>query len=150
LAIGLLAVVVAAGLAVLLARSLTRPIERLTAAVEGIGRNDAPAIPTDAPGETGVLARAVKRMIGETRAKRTALEHEVLERRRTEAARDHHAARERLFSAMVESSDDAIVMVSLDGTITGWNRAAEQLFGYSTEEAVGKPNSIIVPDDRGK
>ena len=64
------------------------------------------------------------------------------------AARDHHAERERLFSAAVESSNDAIITMSLDGTITGWNSAAERLFGYSAAEAVGKNITLLVPDDR--
>jgi PAS domain S-box-containing protein len=55
-------------------------------------------------------------------AKTLALEQEVQEHRRTVAARDHHAERERLFSAAVESTSDAIITMSLDGTITGWNR----------------------------
>ncbi|TPQ28427.1 hybrid sensor histidine kinase/response regulator [Bradyrhizobium guangdongense] len=148
LTIGIIAVLVAAALAVLLARTLTQPIGQLTAAVESIGRDNPVAIPVDAPGETGVLARAFARMVEETRAKTAALQREVLERHRTEAARDHYAARERLFSAAVESSDDAIVMQSLDGIITGWNKAAEQLYGFSAEEAVGKPTAIIVPEDR--
>ncbi|XUJ37406.1 HAMP domain-containing protein [Bradyrhizobium japonicum] len=118
---------VAALLAVLLARSLTRPIGQLTAAVEWLGRDSSIRIPTDAPGETGVLARAFARLIDEMRAKTAALEHEVEERRRTEAARDQLAVRERLFSAAVESSDDSIVMQTLDGIIIGWNAAAERL-----------------------
>src|SRR6201999_1463488 len=69
------------------------------------------------------------------------------ERRRTELARDHHAARERLFSAAVESSDDSIVMQTLDGIITGWNPAAERLYGYSAADAVGQPTGIIGPED---
>lgn len=146
--IGLIAVMGAAVLAVLLARSLTRPIGRLTAAVEAIGRGRSAEIPVDAPGETGMLARAFARMVEETKAKTSALEHEVEERRRTEAARDHYAARERLFSAAVESSDDAIIMQTLDGIITGWNPAAERLYGYSAEEAVGQPSSIIIPAER--
>ena len=77
-----------------------------------------------------------------------ALEREVQEHRRTEAARDHHAERERLFSAAVESSNDAIITMSLDGTITGWNSAAERLFGYTAAEAVGKNITLLVPDDR--
>ena len=150
LRIGLVAVLVAAVLAILLARSLTRPIKRLTAAVEAIGRGQSATIPIDASAETGMLARAFARMVEETNAKTSALEHEVLERRRSEAARDHHAARERLFSAAVESSDDSIIMQTLDGIITGWNPAAERLYGYSAEEAVGQPTSIIVPPERSE
>jgi PAS domain S-box-containing protein len=146
--VGLIAVLGAAALAVLFAKSLVRPISRLTAAVEGIGRNDPLAIPVDAAGETGVLARAFARVMGEANAKTAALEREVQEHRRTEAARDHFAARERLFSAAVESSNDAIITKSLDGTITGWNPAAERVFGYTAAEAVGKSIELIVPPDR--
>jgi PAS domain S-box-containing protein len=106
------------------------------------------AIPVDAAGETGVLSRAFARVLGEATAKTSALQREVQEHRRTEAARDHYAARERLFSASVESSNDAIITKSLDGTITGWNPAAERLFGYTATEAVGKSIDLIVPTDR--
>ena len=116
---GLVAVLSAAALAVWIARSLTRPIIQLTAAVEGAGEAGAAAIPVDASGETGVLARAFARVIGEANAKTVALEREIEEHRRTEAARDLHAERERLFSAAVESSHDAIVTKSLEGKITG-------------------------------
>ena len=95
-----------------------------------------------------MLARAFARLIDEMRAKTAALEHEVEERRRTEAARDQLAVRERLFSAAVESSDDSIVMQTLDGIIIGWNTAAERLYGYTAEEAVGQPTSILLPPDR--
>ncbi|SHG41766.1 PAS domain S-box protein [Bradyrhizobium erythrophlei] len=148
LLVGLIAVLGAAALAVLVASSLTQPISRLTAAVEGIGKNDPPPIPVDAGGETGVLARAFARVLGEANTKTEALQREVREHRRTEAARDHYAARERLFSAAVESSNDAVITKSLDGTITGWNPAAERLFGYTAAEAVGKNIDLIVPPDR--
>jgi PAS domain S-box-containing protein len=148
LLVGLIAVLCAAALAVFFARSLTRPINQLTAAVEGIGRHDPVAIPVDAGGETGVLARAFARVLGEASAKTTALEREVQEHRRTEAARDHYAARERVFSSALESSNDAIITKTLDGTITGWNPAAERLFGFTAAEAVGKNIELIVPSDR--
>jgi PAS domain S-box-containing protein len=61
---------------------------------------------------------------------------------------DSHRERERLFSATVESSNDAIVTKSLAGTITGWNKAAESLFGFSADEAIGNSIDIIVPDQR--
>ena len=145
---GLAAVLCAAALAVWIARSLTRPIVELTAAVEGAGRDGAATIPVDASSETGVLARAFARAIGETSAKTIALEREIEEHRRTEAARGRLADRERLFSAAVESSYDAIVTKSLEGKITGWNPAAERMFGYSAAEAVGQDIDLIVPPER--
>jgi PAS domain S-box-containing protein len=74
----------------------------------------------------------------------------LLRSMRREAAfvRDQHQIRERLFSAVVESSNDAIITNALDGTITGWNRAAERLFGYSAEEASGQHIGLIVPPHR--
>jgi PAS domain S-box-containing protein len=148
LLVGAIAVLSAAVLALLIARSLTRPIVRLTEAVQGVASKGNAAIPVDARGETGVLARAFAKAIEEVNAKTAALQHEVQEHRRTEAARDHFAARERLFSAAVESSSDAIITMSLDGTITGWNPAAERLFGYGAVEAVGQNITLLVPEDR--
>ena len=69
-------------------------------------------------------------------------------RRQAASERDRHTERERLFSAVVESSNDAIITKSLDGTITAWNRAAERLFGYAAAEAVGRRIDIIVPPER--
>ena len=51
-------------------------------------------------------------------------------------------------AAIVESSDDAIVSKTLEGVIRSWNRAAERLFGYAAEEAVGQPVTLIIPADR--
>src|ERR1700722_3880519 len=52
------------------------------------------------------------------------------------------------YRAIVESSDDAILSKDLDGLILSWNRGAERLFGFTSEEAVGRPVTIIIPPDR--
>jgi PAS domain S-box-containing protein len=73
---------------------------------------------------------------------------DVSERKEMEAALLESEQRWRSLASIVESSDDAIVSKSLEGIITSWNRGAERVFGYSAEEAVGQPITIVIPEDR--
>jgi len=66
---------------------------------------------------------------------------DVTERKR--ADREHAQ-----LAAIIESSNDAILIRGLDGTILSWNAAAERLFGWSAQEAVGRSIDLIVPPER--
>jgi PAS domain S-box-containing protein len=57
----------------------------------------------------------------------------------------------RLLSNVVEAVDDAILTKTIDGVVTSWNHAAEDLYGYSAAEAIGQVmTSLVVPTDRGE
>ncbi len=55
---------------------------------------------------------------------------------------------DRLLAQIVQSSEDAITSVALDGTITSWNAAAERIYGFTPSEAIGRHISMILPPDR--
>ena len=58
----------------------------------------------------------------------------------------HQPAR-RTLSLLLDRSEDAVSVSSLDGILLSWNRGAERLFGYSAEEAIGKPVSMLLPPE---
>jgi diguanylate cyclase (GGDEF)-like protein/PAS domain S-box-containing protein len=63
-------------------------------------------------------------------------------------ARLKEARLEARFSAIITSSDDAIISKTIDGVIVSWNPSAERIFGYSKEEAIGKSMMMLIPPDR--
>jgi PAS domain S-box-containing protein len=88
----------------------------------------------------------VKRTVSSVRDASQELKHfifvveDITERKEAELAKFRLAA-------IVESSDDAIVSKDLNGVITSWNAGAQRIFGYTAEEAVGKPITLIIPPD---
>jgi PAS domain S-box-containing protein len=87
--------------------------------------------PDDGPGRGGLAGP------NDDNAKRSAEERD----------RDEELLRARL-AAIVESSDDAIISKTLDGVIRTWNKGAERIFGYTTDEVVGKSVTLLIPPDR--
>ena len=67
--------------------------------------------------------------------------HDITERKRAEQVSSRLAA-------IVESSDDAIIGKTLDGIVTSWNRGAQKIYGYSAEDIVGTPISVLAPPER--
>jgi PAS domain S-box-containing protein len=70
-----------------------------------------------------------------------AIAQDITERRREEQLRS-------LLAAIVESTDDAVIGKTLDGTIVSWNAGAQRIYGYSPEEVIGRPISVLVPASR--
>jgi two-component system sensor kinase FixL len=82
------------------------------------------------------IARDQQHLIGELR-------HTLRENARLEAGRLY-------LGSIVESSHDPIIATDLDGTVTAWNRAAERVFGYKSEEILGRAVSLLFPTFRAQ
>src|ERR1700679_2737357 len=79
-------------------------------------------------------------MDGELSADMEGEAHELARAKRAEAERG-------LLASIVDNSDDAIIGKTLQGVVTSWNKAAEDMFVYSAEEMIGQPLAILFPPE---
>jgi PAS domain S-box-containing protein len=96
--------------------------------------------------ENGVVVLSAIRDISDRKriAEELRRANEELYRRTTEQLGEYRSK----LASIIDSSEDAILSKDLDGTITSWNKGAERIYGYAPAEVVGKPISLLVPEDR--
>ena len=115
-----------------------RPIRGMEAVAERPDGTRVPFIPYPTPlfDASGTLIGAVNMLV------------DITDRYQAEQRIRESEARYRDLAAIVESSDDAVVSKDLNSIIKSWNRGAERLFGYTADEAIGKPVTMLIPADR--
>jgi PAS domain S-box-containing protein len=115
-----------------------RPVRGMEAIAERPDGTRVPFIPYPTPlfDASGTLIGAVNTLV------------DITERHQAEQRIRESETRYRGIAAIVESSQDAVLTKNLDGVITSWNHGARQLFGYTAEEVIGKPVTILIPAER--
>jgi PAS domain S-box-containing protein len=115
-----------------------RPVRGMEAIAERPDGTRVPFIPYPTPifDASGALTGAVNTLV------------DITERHRAEQRIRESESRYRGIAAIVESSQDAVLTKNLDGVITSWNHGARRLFGYTAEEVIGKPVTILIPAER--
>jgi two-component system, cell cycle sensor histidine kinase and response regulator CckA len=98
------------------------------------------------PVDGGVIVLSAIRDISHRKRIEEELRHAnvELDRRKTRELRD---SQNRL-SLIVDSSQDAIIGKNLDGVVTHWNKGAEEIYGYTAQEMIGQPISVLAPAER--
>ena len=143
---------------VLVARRITRPLGALAESAERLGRGEAVQLPPNANDyfEVQALSGTLNGLVGdlvrkqaELRDLNATLEQRVEERtRELERALASVQANEQRINAIVEAAQDAYIAVDQRGIILDWNGAAERMFGWGRNEAVGWPLSELVLPER--
>ena len=115
-----------------------RPIRGMEAVAERPDGTRVPFIPYPTPlfDASGTLIGAVNMLV------------DITDRHEAEQRIRDSEARYRDLAAIVESSEDAVLSKDLNSIIKSWNQGAERLFGYTADEAIGKPVTMLIPADR--
>jgi len=148
----------------LVARRITRPLGALAESAERMGRGEVVELAPNAKGakaaqhyyEVQALSTALNRLVADLLAQRAELRelNATLERRVEERTRELERAlaavqaSEQRINAIVEAAQDAYIAVDRRGLILDWNGAAERMFGWRRQDAVGWPLSELVLPER--
>jgi len=123
---GLAATFVAFVLAVIIARSMTRPLVQMTRAVEGFARDESVVVPTNGSGEIGVLAKAFARLTAQIQDKTAALKREIEER-----------------SHIFQMSPDLILITDREGKFLRVSPSCRAILGYDPKEMMGRNGTVF-------
>lgn len=127
---------------IVLSGSITNPLHSLTAAATTISGGDySHTVDIHQSDEIGALGNAFDSMVVKLRASQHDLKWKIEELKQAQEVASKLAA-------IVESSQDAIVGKTLDGTITSWNKGAEKLYGFSAKEVVGSSIAFLSPPEQ--
>jgi PAS domain S-box-containing protein len=111
-------------------RAIAQPIVRLADTARIVSRDKNYSVRAASSGnrdELAVLIEAFNEMLGQIQERETRLQQ---------------------LAIIVASSDDAIFSKTLEGVIVSWNTGAERMYGYSSEDVIGRPVSLLAPSDR--
>jgi PAS domain S-box-containing protein len=147
-AVGAMVIIIVSVITPLAAQKISRPIDALRKGAEIIGQGNLEyKVKTNSNDEIGQLSRSFDEMttrLKNTMASRDELNKEIAERLRLEETLKES---EEKFRSICATAKDAIIVMDSAGNIAYWNKAAENIFGYSCEEALGKYlHDLIVPE----
>ena len=152
-----IALLLGVAVALLISHNIGRAVRETIAFASRVAGGDlATRLPHTGKDEFGRLATALNAMTDALESARATVQQHaaVLEQRVAERTRELERANAdltryndqiRRYAAMVEGSDDAIISEDLHSVVTSWNPAAETLFGYRADEAVGRHVSFMIP-----
>jgi PAS domain S-box-containing protein len=139
------ALVISVVLGLVIVRQVVQPIQEMATTAEKISAGDlSRRVQISSHDEIGVLATAFNSMTAQLRQSLENLEQEVIE---VKQAKDALRLANETLQALIDYSPLAIIMLDLDAHILMWNNAAEKMYGWTPQEALGK-FIPIVPEDK--